>query len=283
MSEHVPPPDDPRVLHLQEALVEAERLAALGRMAAGIAHEINNALNVLQGNLQQLPRYLDAYQSTLAAYRDGIPARDRPDFAELEKRLRIEHADRDLPKMLAAMNQASERATAILRDLTIFSRGGDPDEMLPTDLRQPLEIAITLAGSRLHGKCTLRIAGEGDLPAVVVNAGRISQVLLNLLLNAADASSSAGEIRVLFAQTGDTVTVVVSDDGDGITDDQRSHLFEPFFTTKPPGRGTGLGLFVSRRIVEEHGGTLECLPSAGRGERGTAFQIVLPVNRGRRS
>jgi signal transduction histidine kinase len=138
---------------------------------------------------------------------------------------------------------------------------------------------MTLAGSRLHGKCSVKIDGTANLPAVHANPGRISQVLLNLLLNAADASPEGGEVRVCFEHAGDTVTVGVSDDGPGVSEDHRARIFEPFFTTKPAGHGSGLGLFVSRRIVEEHGGSLQCVPAGA----GTTFRLVLPVTRARRS
>jgi len=263
-----------RLKEQQAALVHSEKLSALGRMSAGVAHEINNALNFMRGNVQHLPRYVTVYEELLSAYRAALAA--SPDaltrLTALEDQKRLPFIQRDLPKLLGAMSTGVERATTIVRDLGIFSRADDHGPE-PTDLKQPMEVALTLAANRLKRKITVH-RDYGDVPPVPCHAGRMSQVFLNILVNAGDAMEQ-GDIHITFGRDGDRVTVAIQDNGPGITPENRRHLFEPFFTTKPPGQGTGLGLYMGLKIAKEHGGDLQCHSEVG---RGTTFTLTLPVS-----
>lgn len=251
-----------------------ERLTTLGGIAAGIAHEINNALNFVRGNVQHLERYTRAYDQALEAYREAVAI--DPEKAKLlsakEASLRIPLIQKDLPKLLGAVSTGVNRATTIVRDLGVFSRSESSDEAIVT-FHEPLEIAMTLAASRLKRRRVVH-DGASEPPLVVGNAGRISQILLNLLLNASDATEpDTGEIHTGFIVDPDKVTMYVRDNGAGIPDHVGARIFDPFFTTKEPGKGTGMGLFVSLKIAREHGGDLSFSSKPG---EGTTFRLSLP-------
>jgi two-component system NtrC family sensor kinase len=253
----------------QRSLVASEKLSALGRMAAGVAHEINNALNIVRGNLPHLESYVEAYRALLAAHRSSAP-----DIAALEDELRIEFIERDLPKLMAAMTIGVERATQIVHDMAVFSRGDEGMGFERVSIDEPLTVALTLAAARIGRGVTVHV-DEPATPPIDCHSGRLSQVLLNLLINASDAIGDRGEIFVTRALEGDRVVVSVRDTGGGVPAELADRLFEPFFTTKPVGSGTGLGLFVSKQIVEEHGGSIGFRSSPS----GTTFVVSLPIAR----
>ncbi|MGH7336032.1 MAG: diguanylate cyclase [Myxococcota bacterium] len=256
----------------QAVLVHSEKLSALGRMSAGVAHEINNALNFMRGNLQHLPRYVTVYQELLSAYRAALSPEALTRLTALEDQKRLPFIQRDLPKLLGAMSTGVERAAIIVRDLGIFSRADDHGPE-PTDLKQPMEVALTLAANRLKRNITVH-KDYGDVPPVRCHGGQMSQVFLNILVNAGDAMEQ-GDIHITFRHAGERVSVAIQDNGPGITPENRRQLFEPFFTTKPPGQGTGLGLYMCLKIAREHGGDLQCQSEVG---RGATFTLTLPVS-----
>ena len=268
------------VLVQTEVLVETEKMSALGRMSAGVAHEINNALNFMRGNSQILPRYIGTYQELLQAYQREAEAAMSPEALErlraLEHGKRLAFVAQDLPKLLNSISVGLERATSIVRDLGAFSRSDD-SEMELVDLRRPMEIGLTLAANRLKNKAAVvREYGETG-PRARCHPGKISQVYLNLLLNAADAVPPGGQVRVGLAQREGRAVATFADNGPGIAAEHQRRLFEPFFTTKPPGEGTGLGLFMCKKIVEEHGGEIRCESEPG---KGTIFRVSLPLAEG---
>jgi signal transduction histidine kinase len=248
-------------LAAQEALVEsqsrvlqAERLAQVGRLAAGVAHEVNNPLAFVQSNL----RYL-------------LEEQQRPD-AEVDQ---AEYAE-----ALRDTLQGVERIHQIVRDLTALSRSGDGkgEEVKPCELRPVIDTSVRLASVRL--KSVVKVAVEVPLVTPVVRADerRLGQVLLNLLLNAADAIEEAkvpgGQVAVKVEQGQERVGLVVEDNGPGIKPEHLKQLFTPFFTTKAPGKGTGLGLALSRQYVESFGGSLR---AENRPEGGARFVVELPL------
>ncbi|MBK8481029.1 MAG: diguanylate cyclase [Proteobacteria bacterium] len=241
----------------QGMLVQTEKLSTLGRISAGIAHEINNALNIVYGNAQHLERYSAAYGTVLDAYRRALA--EQPGLAEqlrsVERAARIAYIERDLPKLVGAINTGVDRAATIVRDLGIFSRPQDADALHWTDLGQIMATALTLASNQLKLK---HVVCE-DAPASLLvhcNAGKLSQVFLNILLNAAHATPDGGSIEVSYQVTGELVTVRISDAGCGIAPEHQHRVFEPFFTTKDPGTGTGLGLFLCLQLVQSQGGRI---------------------------
>lgn len=256
-------------------LAHAEKLGAIGRMAAGVAHEINNALNFMRGNVQLLPKYIRVYEDLLAAYRErlGAVAGTQEDLKALEQKHRLPYIEGDLPKLLQAIQTGLERATSIVHNLGVYSRKDSADAMELVDLRQVMSLALTLSASRLKNNAVVSVA-ESDIPSVRCHPGWMSQIYLNLLANAADAMSEQGHICISFRREGSDVVTVVADNGCGMSVEQQSHLFEPFHTTKAPGSGTGLGLYLCKQLVEQQGGSIKCISSPG---HGTTFLVAIPV------
>jgi len=227
----------------------SERLALLGRFAAGVAHDISNPLTYLSTNLQLLEREADALQ---------------------------EVSRRDVRAAVAESARAVDRITEVLRDLRRFARSEGVGAPQPTEVRPLVEEALQQAATRLRGIQVERALGE-PLPQVTVRRRRLVQVLGNLLLNAADAvaapEAKQRRIRVGAHAAADTVSIWVEDSGPGLSPEVLAHLFEPFFTTKPVGKGTGLGLALSREYVEADGGTLNLEAAPGGGTRAV---VTLP-------
>jgi len=239
----------------QERRQQAQRLAALGQLAAGIAHEINNPLAFASANLRQLRREWEAF---ISAWKQA-PERPPEPPEEWEDLL-----DESLDGV--------ERAVAIVRDVREFSHlGGGRRE--PADLNRLLDQAIRVGGTQLPPGA--RIETEyADLPPLPCDAQRLKQVFLNLVVNAAHAVSDGGRIRVATSTTEDTALVTVEDDGCGMPLDVVERIFDPFFTTKGVGAGTGLGLSIAHEIVRSHRGQIWCESAPG---RGTAFHVQLPL------
>lgn len=257
------------------SLAHSEKLGAIGRMAAGVAHEINNALNFMRGNIELLPKYLRVYADLLVAYRErlkGLPGAV-DELKLLEQKTRLPYIEGDLPKLIQAVQTGLERATSIVRDLGVFARNDAGDELELADLRKVMSLALTLSTHRLKDRAVVSFV-ECEIPLVRCHPGRMSQVYLNLLGNAADAMTELGEVRISFCHDGHNVVTEIADNGCGMSIEQLNRLFEPFYTTKPPGSGTGLGLYLCKQIVEQQGGFIRCDSEPG---RGTTFFVTLPV------
>jgi two-component system, NtrC family, sensor kinase len=243
----------------QAALVQTEKLASLGRLAAGVAHEINNPIAYVTNNLAVIRRDTKA---ALAA----LDARRRGDQAEAE-RLEAE---------------GLERVRDIVRNLRDFARLDEAD-FKEADLNAALQSTIEIARHQLREKDVRLETDFSPLPQVLCHPGKINQVFLNLIVNAIQACDRGGRVTTRSRAESGGVIVEVLDDGCGISPEHRSRLFEPFFTTKPVGEGTGLGLSVSFGIVRDHGGAIEVESELG---RGSTFRVRLPLRpdvRGERS
>jgi PAS domain S-box-containing protein len=234
----------------QARLARADRLAAMGVVAAGVAHEVNNPLTWLMG-------HLDALAGALDAAGHGAPLDHAAAVADV-----------------AASREGVRRITEIVANLAAFARG-EQGERRSVDPRAPVRLAVAMAGPSLRGRAAVHV-DLAELPPVLAQEGQLVQVFLNLLLNAAQAidpeSPDPQEVRVRTWAEGDRVCVEIADTGVGIPPEHLPHLFEPFFTTKEGG--SGLGLPITRAIIEEHGGTLSVDSTPG---RGTRFTIRLPV------
>lgn len=232
---------------LEMSLLQSEKLAAVGTLAAGIAHEINNPMTVISANAQILREEI----SSAHPYRGSVEMIDR----------------------------AAERASKIVRNLLDLSRP-EEFEFMPTDANLSLHEAISLVEPQLRGAHVRLIRElEPDLPPIWASPDHLQVVWLNLLLNALDAiqeTEREGEIRVTSHRQGDWILVHVADNGVGIPDSQIAHIYDPFFTTKEPGKGTGLGLFTCYRTVTRHGGEISVDSQVG---GGTAFHVSLPIRR----
>ncbi len=260
----------------QSHLVHQEKMASLGQLVAGVAHEINNPVNFIQGNLHVLREYAQALAAALAGQemlaRDAAPEL-RASLARVREAHDVDAVLADLDSAFEGCEEGVKRTMAIVRDLRLFSHAS-ADEVSLVDVNEAIDSSLTLLRGRLSG---VRITRDyGELPPVECLAGQLNQVWMNLLSNAADAIESEGEITVRTRAEGGLVSVEVEDDGVGIAPDRIERIFEPFYTTKGVGQGTGIGLSMCHRIVSAHNGTILVEPGQDGGAR---FILTLPSNR----
>jgi signal transduction histidine kinase len=254
----------------QAALVQQEKLASLGQLAAGTAHEINNPVAYASNNLAVLRRdVLDAL-AVLDEYRAGRAA----EAAAREQAIDLPGIRETLPRLFDKTLEGLQRVRDIVRNLRDFARL-DEAEFQDADLNAALASTAEVLRHELKRRQLELRADFGALPPVACHPGKINQVFLNVLLNAAEASAPGGAIEVRTrAVPGSGVLVEIEDHGRGIPPEHLPHIFEPFFTTKPVGQGPGLGLSVGYGIVRDHGGTIEAESTPG---RGSVFRIRLPL------
>ena len=273
-----------RLRSTETQLVHSEKMRALGQFVAGIAHELNNPIAFVIGNLGYLRSALQALDRMLVAY----AAAPLPDGAQAElnarrRGLRVDEHLADLPSALDDCEEGARRAAEIVAGLRAFARADRSGARVRVDLRDRLERTLALLRHRIPADVTICRDYDADVPAVECVAGQLDQVLLNLLANAVDAVGRRGTIRLATRLTCDPpgalhrgahAVVSVCDDGAGMAAEICARVFDPFFTTKPEGQGTGLGLSVSYGIVERHGGTIAVESAPG---RGSTFTVHLPL------
>lgn len=271
----------------QAQLIQSEKLSSLGQLVAGVAHEINNPVNFIYGNLIHAEDYIADLVALMTLYRERYPVADAVIQAKA-KAIDVEFLLNDLPKLLNSMKVGADRISEIVKSLRLFSRL-DEAAIKAVDLHEGLESTLTILQNRLKGKPDRpEIVVErhyGQLPPVECFASQLNQVFMNLISNAIDALEDAMVISpgdhqpcIRLKTTvpkANVVAVHIIDNGTGIPDQGRDRIFDPFYTTKPPGHGTGLGLSISHQIVtEKHRGRLQCFSTPG---QGTEFVITLPV------
>ncbi|WP_224240312.1 ATP-binding protein [Hyalangium gracile] len=266
----------------QAQLIQAEKLASLGQMAAGIAHEINNPVSYVTSNLRVLEQYATAFLPVLGWLREQMEAPDtRPRTLSADRlaEMRAQWAQgeldqvlEDMPELLRESLTGVRRIREIAQSLRVFAREDD-GKLQEVDLNEELESTLRMVGNELKYKCEVKRDLE-PLPRVTCHPTQLVQVFTNLLLNAGQAIENRGEIRIRTRRQEEEVVVEISDTGRGMTPETLSKLFTPFFTTKPRGQGTGLGLSISRDIVTRHGGRLEVRSEPG---QGSTFTLYLPL------
>lgn len=264
-----------RLQQTQARLLQSEKMAAVGQLAAGVAHEINNPVGFVSSNLGSLAGYVEHMLTLLAAYEKTrllMPAALRASIENLPAHAELDYIRADAPELLRECKEGLARVKRIVNDLRDFSRV-DSADWNSADLHAVLDSALQVAGNELKYKAEV-IREFATLPPVLCNAAQLGQVFVNLLVNAAQAIEGHGTITVRTGLAPEAVWIEIADSGMGMSAETQKRIFEPFYTTKPVGQGTGLGLSISWDIVKRHGGSLEVQSSPGQGSR---FRITLPT------
>ncbi|MGK7900207.1 MAG: sensor histidine kinase, partial [Hormoscilla sp.] len=261
----------------QAQMIHTEKMSSLGQMVAGIAHEINNPISFIYGNVNHTNDYVQDLLKLIETYQESYP-NPTDIVSETTEEIDLEFLADDLSKMLLSMKSGAERIRNIVLSLRNFSRL-DESSMKPVDINSGIESTLLIVQNRFESRRCEVIKEYGQLPLVNCYASELNQVFLHILNNAIDAlhNSPSPQITITTSVTGsDTVKISIADNGPGMSDEVRSRIFDPFFTTKPVGSGTGLGLAVSYQIVvEKHRGSLTCISAPG---QGTEFIIEIPIH-----
>jgi two-component system NtrC family sensor kinase len=264
--------------HAQDQLMQSEKLASIGQLAAGVAHEINNPVGYVFSNFGTLEKYLADLFRVLEAYEQaeselaGSPAAAR--LAALRAEIELDYLKEDVPALMNESREGIKRVRKIVQDLKEFSHVDTKQDWEWTSLHQGIDSTLNIVNNEIKYKAEV-VKQYGELPDVQCLPSEMNQVFMNLLVNAAHAvDKTRGTITIRTGVQGQKVWVEIEDDGCGIPKENLSRIFDPFFTTKPVGKGTGLGLSLSYGIVQKHGGKLEVDSEPG---RGTRFRVTIPV------
>ncbi|HLA35602.1 MAG TPA: ATP-binding protein [Rhodocyclaceae bacterium] len=265
----------------QQQLVQSEKLASIGQLAAGVAHEINNPIGFVQSNLGSLGRYFEQLMELLDRYHEGESQLGESvgdswlgQVKQLIKRIDLDYLKEDIPMLLQESKDGIVRVKQIVSDLKDFSRVDSQQQWEWVDLRIGLNSTLNIVSNELKYRANV-VKEFGELPQIKCLSLQINQVFMNLLVNAAQAmpEGKLGVITMRCGTEGDGVWVEIEDTGAGIPEENLSRIFDPFFTTKPIGKGTGLGLSLSYGIVRKHGGRIDVRSKIG---AGSCFRISLP-------
>lgn len=260
----------------QNQLVSSERMASLGVMAAGIAHEINNPIGFVSSNLNTIKEAFNDIQDFIEVLEQQLDV--NPNDAVVQKirealdKFDIAYLLEDFGELSKETLEGLDRVKQIIADLKSFARE-DSGDMQELDVNDCLRGALNILNNQLKYHAIVDVS-YGELPAIKGFYGKLSQVFINLIANANQAVEDQGSIKIETCCKDNSLYISVEDDGPGISSDHIDQLFTPFFTTKPVGEGTGLGLSISQGVVEEHGGTIEVSSTPG---EGACFTVVLPV------
>lgn len=287
----------------QTKLVQSEKMSSLGQLVAGMAHEINNPISFIQGNLVHVEHYATDLLKLLQLYQQYVPDQP-PVICRKKSEIDLEFLAEDLPKLLVSMQTGVTRIREIMQSLHTFSRLQEA-ELKAVDIHAGIDSALLFLLHRLQAQPISQSASEevqpdrpeiqvlkeyGELPLVECDAAQLNQVFMHILNNAIDAIAERAvmspestklrqklpTIKIRTQQVDSChVQIRIADNGAGMSSEVQARLFDPFFTTKPVGRGTGLGMSVSYQIVHQHKGTLQCLSQPG---RGTEFIITIPIH-----
>lgn len=265
---------------LQAQIVHSEKMASLGQLAAGIAHELNNPVGFVYGNLDILSQCINDLIKLLNFYNAAsLPEEVAAGAAQIKEQIDYEASLEDLSSIICDCRDGAERIRDIVQNLRTFSRL-DEAELKKTDIHEGIDSTVRLLSRYFSGDNITLVREYGRLPLIEAFSGQLNQVWMNLLVNAAQAVNVAGgrrggEVRITTRANVESVIVSITDTGCGIAPEHLSRIFDPFYTTKPVGEGTGLGLSISFGIVERHGGKISVRTSIN---EGTTFTVTLPVH-----
>jgi signal transduction histidine kinase len=260
-------------------------MEAIGRLAAGVAHEINNPIGYVSSNLETLSDYMENIEVLLQHYQElgqslkkikPLNLSDKINnqlqaIADHEKDIEINYIRKDIPVLLKDSRDGAWAAGKIVNDLKSFALPGK-DKLMPVDINKGLESTLNVVHHEIKYSATV-IRDFRRIPMVDGYPQMLNQVFMNILLNAAQAIKEKGKIKIVTKQEGNNIVITISDNGCGIEKEHLSKIFDPFFTTKEVGKGTGLGMNISYNIIKEHKGTINVKSKVG---NGTTFDITLP-------
>jgi signal transduction histidine kinase len=262
----------------QTNLVQSEKMASLGQLTAGVAHELNNPINFISSGIRPLQRNVEDLLSLLEKYDSVIEKNNLTagfgEVEELKESVDLDYLIKETHNLLKGILEGSSRSMQIVRDLRTFSRM-DENEFKLVDIHDGIDSTLLLLHHKMQNRITVH-KNYGKIPHVECLPGKLNQVFMNILTNSIQAIDGKGEIIIETSGSEDKVRISFKDSGKGMPPEVREHIFEPFFTTRAVGEGTGLGLSISYSIIEEHGGTIEVASEPG---KGTAFVITLPLSR----
>ncbi len=265
---------------LQRRLLQSQKLASIGELAAGVAHEINNPLGFVMSNCNSLSGYVDTLKDYISLLEGACSSTAAPNtpigtqVTQAKSEMDIPFIQEDMSELLAETLDGLDRVSKIVRDLKSFARA-DNDTAERCEINDLIDNALNLARNEI--KYNLEIVKNfAPLPAVSGFPSQLVQVFTNMFVNASHAAKAKGTLTITTSATDRVIRISIADNGEGISEKDLSRIFDPFFTTKPPGKGTGMGLSISYGIIERHGGRILASSEVG---VGTEFTIELPVKR----
>jgi signal transduction histidine kinase len=267
-----------RLSMAQEQLMQSEKLASIGQLAAGVAHEINNPIGYVFSNFETLGTYIGRMLSMLQAYQQAEASIGERAVLDGVRALReetdMDFLIEDIPLMMAESREGITRVRKIVQDLKDFSRVDANQEWQWADLHAGIDSTLNIVSNEVKYKADV-VKQYGDIPEIECQPSHINQVIMNIVVNGAHAiSGERGVITIRTGRDGEQVWIEIADTGAGIPKEIQSRIFDPFFTTKAIGSGTGLGLSLSYGIIQKHNGQIDVQSEPG---EGTTFRIVLPI------
>ncbi|OJJ23149.1 hypothetical protein BKI52_02000 [marine bacterium AO1-C] len=267
----------------QAQLVQAEKMASLGQLTAGIAHEINNPVNFVSSNIDSLSANLKDIMTVVDAYQQLKPDNNLLDqihsIEQLKEEVQYQEALEEMDELILGILEGSQRTAEIVKGLRLFSRIDD-DIFIKTSIHTNIDTTLLMLRNQYKGRISIE-KNYGQIPAIDCYPGKLNQVFMNLLANAIQAIEDEGLIRITTeTKNDDYVQITIQDSGAGMTTEVQQHIFEPFFTTKAVGQGTGLGLSISLGIIEKHQGRIELESEEN---QGTIFKVILPIEQKKES
>ena len=260
----------------QVKLVQSEKMSSLGQLVAGVAHELNNPINFIYGNMEHLKNYTHDMKELIDKYTDfeeRLTEEQKEEIDDFKEEIDYEYLLEDLGDLLDSCKEGAERTRQIVLDLRNFSRL-DEANLKEVNIHEGIDSTLNILHNKYKNRVTVVKDYDNTLPQIYCFAGQLNQVFMNLLANAAQAIKDNGEVKIVTKKDNDYAKIIITDTGCGISPDNLSKIFDPFFTTKDVGEGTGLGLSVSYGIIEKHNGTISVESKVG---EGTTFTIKIPL------